>query len=301
MAIDPRYSSLISALAGQAAAAATGGMPTAPVAGTATPAGTAPVVDQTAAQALAGAAAPSPAAQGAANVTGLTMGAQTGAIAQPQVQQAATQPATTQPAQPSQLGAQAQPAQPQPQPAPANMPPEAAAQGAAAAQTPSEVGLWDMIKQNLTGHDAAGNMLKGEALEDFKFGHTLGALLGALGAGIGGDTLGGRFGNAVYKQAAGGLSALNNERREEQNNDYLMAALSAATGAPSAPAGQSAPAGPITQPSRQQYSPMTTSSPTGGTQSQQVQTGQLQDQTGTPTMTSLDESLARMRRLSGIA
>lgn len=302
MALDPRYAPLIAALSGKAtelfgsggasAMPSTSGIPTSggPGSGGTTPQIDAALSNPNTAAALAGANAPSPAAQRAGNIAGLVAGAESGAIAQPQGQPGY---GSAQPAQPSQLGGQQ---------TPATMTPEAAAQGAAGAQTASEQGLWDTIIQNLTGRTSEGGMLQGEALRDFQQGHALGGLLGALGAGIGGDSTGGRLGAAVYGQAAGGLAANNAERMQANQNDFMKAAMAALTGAGQSGDNQQqpqGPAGPVTQPSRTQYNPMTSSTPTGGTTSQ-TQPGQLQDQGGTPTMASLDESLARMRRLSGI-
>lgn len=305
MALDPRYAPLIAALSGKATELfGSGGASAMPSAsGTSTSGGpgsggTTPQIDAAlsnpnTAAALAGANAPSPAAQRAGNIAGLVAGAESGAVAQPQGQPGQVgQPGygSAQPAQPSQLGGQQ---------TPATMTPEAAAQGAAGAQTASEQGLWDTIIQNLTGRTSEGGMLQGEALRDFQQGHALGGLLGALGAGIGGDSTGGRLGAAVYGQAAGGLAANNAERMQTNQNDFMRAAMAALAGSggrsAQSPAG---PTGPITQPSRSQYNPMTSSTPTGGTQ---PQSGSVQDQAGTPTMASLDESLARMRRLSGLA
>lgn len=305
MALDPRFAPLIAALSGKATelfgSGGASAMPSAsgtPTSGGPGSGGTTPQIDAAlsnpnTAAALAGANAPSPAAQRAGNIAGLVAGAESGAVAQPQGQPGQVgQPGygSAQPAQPSQLGGQQ---------TPATMTPEAAAQGAAGAQTASEQGLWDTIIQNLTGRTSEGGMLQGEALRDFQQGHALGGLLGALGAGIGGDSTGGRLGAAVYGQAAGGLAANNAERMQTNQNDFMRAAMAALAGSggrsAQSPAG---PTGPITQPSRSQYNPMTSSTPTGGTQ---PQSGSVQDQAGTPTMASLDESLARMRRLSGLA
>lgn len=308
MALVPRFASLIAALSGKATELfGSGGASAMPSAsGTSTSGGpgsggTTPQVDAAlsnpnTAAALAGANAPSPAAQRAGNTAGLVAGAESGAVAQPQGQPGQVgQPGygSAQSAQPSQLGGQQ---------TPATMTPETAAQGAAGAQTASEQGLWDTIIQNLTGRTSEGGMLQGEALRDFQQGHALGGLLGALGAGIGGDSTGGRLGAAVYGQAAGGLAANNAERMQANQNDFMNAAMAALTGRGQSGGTQQpqGPAGPVTQPSRTQYNAMTSSTPTGGTTSQ-TQPGQLQDQGGTPTMASLDESLARMRRLSGIS
>lgn len=302
MALDPRFASLIASLSGKAtelfgsggasAMPSASGIPTSggPGSGGTTPQIDAALSNPNTAAALAGANAPSPAAQRAGNIAGLVAGAESGAITQPQGQPGY---GSAQPTQPSQLGGQQ---------TPATMTPEAAAQGAAGAQTASEQGLWDTIIQNLAGRTPEGGMLQGEALRDFQQGHALGGLLGALGAGIGGDSTGGRLGAAVYGQAAGGLAANNAERMQANQNAFMKAAMAALAGAGQSGDNQQqpqGPAGPVTQPSRTQYNPMTSSTPTGGTTSQ-TQPGQLQDQGGTPTMASLDESLARMRRLSGI-
>ena len=309
MALDPRFASLIASLSGKAAelfgSGGASAMPSAsgtPTSGGPGSGGTTPQIDAALSNpnivtALDSANAPSPAAQRAGNVAGLVVGAESGAVAQPQGQPGQAGQlgyGSAQPAQPSQLGGQQ---------TPATMTPEAAAQGAAGAQTTSEQGLWDTIIQNLTGRTSEGGMLQGEALRDFQQGHALGGLLGALGAGIGGDSAGGRLGAAVYGQAAGGLAANNAERMQANQNDFMKAAMAVLTGADQSGGSQQqsqGPAGLLTQPSRAQYNPMTSSTPTGGTTSQ-TQSGQLQDQGGTPTMSSLDASLARMRRLSGIS
>lgn len=158
------------------------------------------------------------------------------------------------------------------------------------AQATPEQGMWNTIMQNLTGHDAQGNMLQGDALTNFQQGHTLGAFLGALGAGIGGDSTGGRLGQAVYQQGAGGLAANNAERMQANQNDYMNAALHALAGGSQNGQGETAPVGPITQPSRTPYQSQT-DQPTGGTNTSQG---------GQSAVASLDESLARMRRLSSI-
>ena len=161
------------------------------------------------------------------------------------------------------------------------------------AQNTPEQGLWSTIMQNLTGRDSQGNMLQGEALSDFQKGHSLGAFLGALGAGIGGDSTGGRLGQAVYQQGAGGLAASNAERMQANQNNYMNAALQALVGGTQANQNTDVPTGPITQPSRTPYQAQT-DQPTGGTNSAQAA------QSGQSTMASLDDSLARMRRLSAI-
>ena len=136
MALDPRFAPLIAALSGKAAdIVGSGGATPTPAQGgtpgttTATPQVDAALTNPNTAAALAGANAPSPAAQRAGNVAGLVAGAESGAVAQPQAPGAPNaQPGygTSQPAQPSQLGGQ---------PAPAALSPEEAAQGAAHAPT----------------------------------------------------------------------------------------------------------------------------------------------------------------------
>ena len=232
--------------------------------------------------ALEGANAPSPAAQRAANAEGLINAAQSG---QPQTTAGQQQPGygggAIQPQQQgSALGNQQQPQ---------NLTPEQAAQAQAQAQTASEQGIWGTIMQNLTGHDLNGNMLTGEALGDFQRGHTLGGFLGSMGAAIGGDSTGGRLGQGVYQQAAGGLAANNAERQQAANNDFMRQALAAMGGRP---------LGATSQPGGS-YTPFTANSQTG-TPSQQAQPSTLAEG-GQGTMASLDESLARMRRLSGLA
>lgn len=290
MALDPRFAPLIAALSGRASDMLASGQAASLPATAAGAASTAPQTEAAlsnpnTAAALSGASAPSPAAQRAGNVTGLVLGAESGTSGQPQQQQAQPGYGSTQAAQPSQLGGQQ---------TPATMSPEAAAQGAASAQTASEMGLWDTILQNLAGRDPSGNMLTGQALKDFQTGHALGGFLGALGAGIGGDSTGGRLGQAVYNQAAGGLAANNAERREANQNDFMQAALASISARNPAAAGAE---GPISQPSRQQYTPTTTSTPTGGLPSQQEASAMPSGSV----MASLDDSLARMRRLTGIA
>lgn len=290
MALDPRFAPLIAALSGRASDMLASGQAASLPATAAGAASTAPQTEAAlsnpnTAAALSGASAPSPAAQRAGNVTGLVLGAESGTSGQPQQQQAQPGYGSTQAAQPSQLGGQQ---------TPATMSPEAAAQGAASAQTASEMGLWDTILQNLAGRDPSGNMLTGQALKDFQTGHALGGFLGALGAGIGGDSTGGRLGQAVYNQAAGGLAANNAERREANQNDFMQAALASISARNPAAAGAE---GPISQPSRQQYTPATTSTPTGGLPSQQEASAMPSGSV----MASLDDSLARMRRLTGIA
>lgn len=290
MALDPRFAPLIAALSGRAsdmlASGQAASLPTTTAgAASTTPQTEAALSNPNTAAALSGASAPSPAAQRAGNVTGLVLGAESGTSGQPQ-QQAQPGYGSTQAAQPSQLGGQQ---------TPATMSPEAAAQGAAGAQTASEMGLWDTILQNLAGRDPSGNMLTGQALKDFQTGHALGGFLGAVGAGIGGDSTGGRLGQAVYNQAAGGLAANNAERREANQNDFMQAALASLSARN--PATAAGAEGPISQPSRQQYTPTTSSTPTGGLPSQQEASAMPSGSV----MASLDDSLARMRRLTGIA
>lgn len=182
----------------------------------------------------------------------------------------------TQPQQP-QAGygqAQAQPQSSLGNTSPAQMPAQAINQGAEAAQTPTEKGFFDTLVQNLSGRMADGSQLTGEALRDFQYGHTLGGFLGALGGAVGGDSTGGRLGQAVYQQSVGGLAANNAERREMNTNQLLQAALQS-SGKPSS------------------YAPQT-NSPTGsGGLSSLVSNGES-------AMGSLKESLDRIQRLNGI-
>ena len=232
--------------------------------------------------ALEGANAPSPAAQRAANAEGMIQAAQSG---QPQTAAGQQQPGYGAGAiQPQQQGT-ALGNQRQPQ----NLTPEQAAQAQAQAQTASEQSLWETIKQNLTGTDINGQPLQGEALQDFQTGHTIGGFLGSIGAAIGGDSTGGRLAQGVYNQAAGGLSANNAARQQQANNDFMRQALAAMGGR--SLGGTSRAGG--------SYTPFTSNSQTGEP-SQQAQPSTLAEG-GQGTMASLDESLARMRRLSGLA
>ena len=290
MAIDPRFASLVQALSGMAkqnSVGAPAGMPSPVQSDYGAAQSQAALQNPQTQAALEGANAPSPAAQRAANAEGLLNAAQTGQ----QQTTAGNQPMTpgsggviqTQ-QQGTTLGNQT----------PANLTPEQAAQAQQQAQTASEQGLWNTIISNLTGHDANGQMLQGEALRDFQLGHTMGGFLGALGAGIGGESTGGRLGNAVYQQAAGGLAANNAERQQANQNDFMQQALTALTQR----AGGAIP-GVVNTPNRPQYTPFTAGGTTGAPS--QASPSVLQDQGGTPTMTSLDESIARMKRLSGLA
>lgn len=289
MALDPRFSSLIQALSGMINQYSAG-MPQ-QGAGTqgaqsATPQTQAAAENPQTQAVLAGANAPSPAAQRAANAEGLLNAAQSGQTQTTQGQQ--QQGYGSGAIQPQQVGTNLgnqTPVQSQ-QPAPTNLTPEQAAQAQQQAQTQAEVGLWDTIMQNLSGMDSQGNLLQGEALQDFKKGHAMGGFLGSLGGAIGGNSTGGRLGEAVYKQAAGGLSAQNAAQREENQNAFMQQALSSLTKRPTAPSGN--------------YANFTAGGTTGAP-SQQASPSVLQDQAGQPTMAALEESLARMRRLSGIA
>ena len=59
----------------------------------------------------------------------------------------------------------------------------------------------------------------------------MGAFLGGLGAAVGGEnTFGGQLGRGIYQQSAGNLSAMNAERQQMNQNDYMMNAARAMTG-----------------------------------------------------------------------
>lgn len=219
-------------------------------------------------QALAeSAGVPSRAAAGNANVQGLVMDAQNPQAAEVAAQMAAPRSAMNMPVQ----------------------------QAAAAPQAASaDSGWWDTVMRNVSGRDSQGNPLTGEALSEFQRNHALGAVLGQAGAALGGpDTWQGRLGEAAYAIGAGGLSAMNAEKRQMSTNDFMTNALGAMTGGQNqaAPNQTSAnPGGPIKQPVGTY-----TSQTSGGT-------------TGTPTnganpinssSANLDESLARIRRLNG--
>lgn len=234
--------------------------------------------------ALEGANAPSPAAQRAANAEGLINAAQSG---QPQTTAGQQQPgygggAIQTQQQGTALGNQQQ-QQPQ------NLTPEQAAEAQRQAQTASEQGIWDTIMQNLSGRDLKGNLLTGEALSDFQRGHALGGFLGTMGEAIGGNSTGGRLGEGVYQQAAGGLSANNADRQQEANNEFMRQALAAMGGRPT---------GATSNVNRGTYTPFTANTQTGSPAPTQPST---LANSGQGTMASLDESLARMRRLSGLA
>ena len=234
--------------------------------------------------ALEGANAPSPAAQRAANAEGMIQAAQSG---QPQTTAGQQQPGYGGGAiQPQQQGTAL--GNQQGQQTPQNLTPEQAAEAQRQAQTASELSLWNTIRQNLTGTDLKGMPLQGEALGDFQMGHSIGGFLGTIGEAIGGNSTGGRLAGGVYDQAAGGLTSNNAARQQEANNNFMKQALAAMNknaGATSRVGGS--------------YTPFTANSQTGAP-AQQAQPSTLAD-SGQGTIASLDESLARMRRLSGLA
>lgn len=222
---------------------------------------------------VAGASAPSPAAQKAAAQQGIILSAQNPQAAQPQPQQSAPQTGLATP------------------------PPVAATTAVPSMGSPvganinPEKGWWDTIMQNISGRDSMGNPLTGEALTEFQRNHALGATLGQLGAALGGnDTWQGRLGQAAYNTAAGGLSAMNAEKQQMNQNDYMTEALKAMTGQGKKPQQEQGPGGPIKQPSGV-YTPQTQGGRTGEPAEGANRTN--------PSTHSLDETLNRMRRLNG--
>lgn len=242
--------------------------------------------------AAATANAPSPAAHAAG---------QRAALASPQAAQAATQasgqasgqntsPMTPQPS--AAAGPVASPTQEGALPGigATTTPQEAAAQGAQGAQTPAERSFFETVLQNLTGHDANGNLLTGEALRDFQTGHSLGGFLGALGQGIGGDSTGGRLAGAVYNQAAGGLSADNAARQQVSMNELMKAAIGNISGRGNTSSPTSQPGGGAIP----QASGSKLNQPIASPSSSLPQ----EPGTGGPTLSAqLDDMLARMRQL----
>lgn len=230
---------------------------------------------------IAGASAPTPAAQKAAAQQGIILSAQNPQMAQPQPQ----------------------PQQPTPQTGLATPLPVATTTSVQATGVPGmgssevaninpEKGWWDTIMQNISGRDSMGNPLTGEALTEFQRNHALGAVLGQLGAALGGnDTWQGRLGQAAYNTAAGGLSAMNAEKQQMNQNDYMTAAARAMMGGQQGQQSQtpSGPEGPIKQPTGV-YTPQTSGGGTG-------EPAEGANRTNASTY-SLDETLNRLRRLN---
>lgn len=225
---------------------------------------------------VAGATAPSPAAQKAAAQQGVILSAQNPQMAQPQPQQSAPQTGLATP-----LPVQA-----------------TSVTGTTSSEAPNlnpEKGWWDTIMQNISGRDSMGNPLTGEALSEFQRNHALGAVLGQLGAALGGnDTWQGRLGQAAYNTAAGGLSAMNAEKQQMNQNDYMTAAARAMLGDQQGQQGQqsqtpSGPQGPVKQPTGV-YTPQTSGGGTGEPAAGANPTN--------PSTQSLDDTLNRMRRLN---
>lgn len=248
-------------------------------------------VQNAATQAVAaGAGAPGRAPSGAAQIQGLTMQALNPQLAQAPAQLAQPQTGLN---MPTQMGATL--------PVPtmnAQLPDQhPMTQGVGnwageAAQLSPERGWWDTVVQNLTGRDAMGNPLQGEDLANFQKGHAMGAFLGGLGAEVGGEnTFGGRLGKGIYQQSAGNLSAMNAERQQMNQNDYMTAAANAMVGGQRGQQSQtpSGPTGPIKQPTGV-YTPQTSGGGTGEPAEGANRTN--------PSTYSLDETLNRLRRLN---
>lgn len=248
-------------------------------------------VQNAATQAVAaGAGAPGRAPAGAAQIQGLTMQAQNPQLAQIPTRQAQLQTGLNTPTQMTAtlpiptLYAQLSAQHPMTQGV-GNWP------GEAAGLNP-ERGWWDTVVQNLTGRDAMGNPLQGEDLANFQKGHAMGAFLGSLGAAVGGEnTFGGQLGRGIYQQSAGNLAAMNAERQQMNQNDYMMQAAQSMMGGQGqqsqTPTG---PQGPIKQPTGV-YTPQTSGGGTG------------EPAEGANTVTnpaySLDATLERIRKLNG--
>lgn len=229
---------------------------------------------------LAGRNAPSPAAQRAATQQGIVMSAQDPTLAQPQPQQIQPQTGLATPL-----------------PVATTVPVQATGvQGMGSSEVANltpERGWWDTIMQNLSGRDSMGNPLTGEALTEFQRNHALGATLGQLGAALGGqDTWQGRLGSAAYNTAAGGLAAMNAEKQQMNQNDYMTAAASSMLGGQQQQKGQAdqGPGGPIKQPTGV-YTPQTAGGNTGATTTAPSSSSQV-------TSPTLDDTLGRMRRLN---
>lgn len=224
---------------------------------------------------LQGINAPAPAAKMAAIkesqiLEGQNPGIQSQLVSQPQTQQQQMPPGMG----PSALGGGL-----------SNFSQQQAAQGAQAAQTASEKGFWEKMADSVTG---AG--LQGEDLDKWRNSMTMGAVLGNLGSAIGGNTMGGRIGNAVYQFGAGNLAAKNAELRETEGNNLTKAFLSSLSGG----AGALGKA-PISGPAPQQ-SP-TLSAAQGSTLSGAGVNGESFAQASE----GLDDIMARLRRLNGVA
>lgn len=248
-------------------------------------------VQNAATQAVAaGAGAPGRAPSGAAQIQGLTMQAQNPQLAQAPAQMAQPQTGLNMPTQMSAplpvptMNAQLPAQHPMTQGV-GNWPGESA-------QLNPERGWWDTVVQNLTGRDAMGNPLQGEDLANFQKGHAMGAFLGGLGAAVGGEnTFGGQLGKGIYQQSAGNLSAMNAEKQQMNQNDYMTAAARAMMGGQQGQQSQtpSGPEGPIKQPTGV-YTPQTQGGGTG-------EPAEGANRTNASTY-SLDETLNRMRRLN---
>lgn len=248
-------------------------------------------VQNAATQAVAaGAGAPGRAPAGAAQIQGLTMQAQNPQLAQAPAQMGQPQTGLNIPTQMSApapvpaMNAQLPDQHPMTQGV-GNWP------GEAAGLSP-ERGWWDTVVQNLTGRDAMGNPLQGEDLANFQKGHAMGAFLGGLGAEVGGEnTFGGRLGKGIYQQSAGNLSAMNAERQQMNQNDYMIAAARAMMGGQQEQQSQtpSGPEGPIKQPTGV-YTPQTSGGGTG-------EPAEGANRTNASTY-SLDETLNRLRKLN---
>ena len=238
---------------------------------------------------IAGANAPGRAPAGAAQIQGLTMQAQNPQLAQAPTQMPQPQTGLNMPTQMSAplpvptMNAQLPAQHPMTQGV-GNWP------GEAANMNP-ERGWWDTVVQNLTGRDAMGNPLQGEDLANFQKGHAMGAFLGGLGAAVGGEnTFGGQLGKGIYQQSAGNLSAMNAERQQMNQNDYMMNAARAMMGGQGQQSQTpSGPQGPIKQPTGV-YTPQTSGGGTG-------EPAEGANRTNASTY-SLDETLNRLRRLN---
>ena len=155
-----------------------------------------------------------------------------------------------------------------------------------------ERGWWDTVMQNITGRDAQGNPLTDADLSEFQRNHALGATLAQIGAAISPEgSWQQRLGQAAYNIGAGGNAAMNAERQQMNQNDYMTAAARAMMGGqqgqqPKTPSG---PEGPIKQPTGV-YTPQTSGGGTG-------EPAEGANRTNASTY-SLDETLNRLRRLN---
>ena len=158
-----------------------------------------------------------------------------------------------------------------------------------------ERGWWDTVMQNITGRDAQGNPLTGADLSEFQQNHALGATLAQIGAAISPEgSWQQKLGQAAYNIGAGGNAAMNAERQQMNQNDYMTAAARAMTGDQQGQPGQQSqtpigPQGPIKQPT-DVYTPQTQGGGTG-------EPAEGANRTNSSTY-SLDETLNRMRRLN---